>query len=129
MLKHSLYSIFKFKCPRCNQGEFFESSNPYNLKKVGDFKEKCSHCDLKYSPEPGFYYGAMYVSYGLGIALFVSIWVAITVLHPNYSLNQLFTILGVSLVVAGPYLYALSKTIWANLFFKYDDNFNKNQSL
>jgi hypothetical protein len=30
--------------------------------------EKCSHCGLIYQIEPSFFYGAMYVSYGLNVA-------------------------------------------------------------
>ena len=31
--------------------------------------KNCSHCNLKYEIEPGFFYGAMYVSYALAIGL------------------------------------------------------------
>ena len=39
--------------------------------------ERCAHCDQKTEPEPGFYFGAMFLSYlltafpllGLGLAL------------------------------------------------------------
>jgi len=34
----------------------------------------CSSCEASFEPEPGFYFGAMYVSYGFTIALFISIW-------------------------------------------------------
>ena len=119
--KSRLYSIFRFKCPRCHKGEFFETRNVYNLKKAGDIKDKCECCSLKYAPEPGFYYGAMFVSYALGVALFVTIWVAISVLYPNYSAELLLGLIIGSLVLLGPYLYALSKIIWANFFFHYED--------
>ena len=61
----------------------------------------------------------MYVAYALGVALFVSVYVAIYVLYPEAS-TELYIggVLG-SLVVAGPYVYALSKIIWANLFYTY----------
>lgn len=123
MLKKRLYSIFNYKCPRCHQGEFFESRNPYNLKKAGEIKKSCSHCGLKYSPEPGFYYGAMYVSYALGIAMFVAVWVALLVLYPSYTPILLISLLFVSLIVLGPYIYALSKITWANLFFHYEEKY------
>ncbi len=118
-----LYSIFKFKCPRCHKGEFLVEKNPYKFKHLGEVKECCSNCKLRYSPEVGFYYGAMYVSYALGIALFVSIWVALTVLYHNYTSIFLISLLFISLIVLGPYLYALSKIIWANLFFHYEEEF------
>lgn len=127
MLNKRLYSIFKFKCPRCHKGEFMESRNHYNLKKAGNVKESCSNCGLKYSPEVGFYYGAMYVSYSLGIVLFVSIWVALYVLYPEYSPTLLISLLFISLIVLGPYIYALSKIIWANLFFHYEEKYVNNK--
>ena len=123
--KTRLYSILNFKCPRCHQGEFLETRNVYNLKKAGNIKEKCSHCGLKYATEPGFYYGAMYVSYALGIALFVTIWVALSVLYPDYSTELLFGLIVGSTVLLGPYLYALSKIIWANFFFHYEEKYDK----
>lgn len=121
--KTRLYSIFNFKCPRCHKGDFLESRHVYNLKKAGNIKERCSHCNLKYSPEPGFYYGAMYVSYALGIALFVSIWVATFVLYPSYSSELLLGLIIGSMILLGPYLYALSKIIWANFFFHYEEEY------
>lgn len=130
MLKKSrLYSILKFKCPRCHEGEFLESRNVYNFKKAGELKTTCSHCDLKYSAEPGFYYGAMYVSYGLGTALFVSIWVALSVLYPDHSTELLIGLIIGATILIGPYFYALSKIIWANFFFHYDENYHKPKSI
>ena len=125
MLKKGLYSIFNYKCPRCHQGEFLESRNPYNLKQAGNIKKSCSHCKLKYSPELGFYIGAMYVSYGFGIAMFLTVWVALSVLYPTYSPILLISLLFVSLIALGPYLYALSKITWANLFFHYEEEYAK----
>ena len=31
--------------------------------------ERCLVCDLKFDREPGYFLGAMYVSYGLGIVI------------------------------------------------------------
>ena len=114
-----LYSIFRFKCPQCHEGEFLETRNVYNLKKAGNLKERCSECGCKYSKEPGFYYGAMYVSYAFGVALWVATWVATSVLWPDYPAWFLILLIVVEMVVLGPYLYALSKITWANLFISY----------
>lgn len=114
-----LYSIFKMKCPRCQEGDFFVSK-PYDLKRAGDIHKTCSNCNLKYSKEPGFYYGAMYVSYALGVALFVTLWVSFNLFFPSASIGiQIGTIIGLTILLT-PYLYALSKIIWANLFIKYE---------
>lgn len=121
-----LYSIFKMKCPRCQEGDFFVS-HPYDLSKAGDTHENCPKCDLKYSKEPGFYYGAMYVSYALGVALFVTLWVSFNLFFPSVTVGwQIATIVVASLVTA-PYLYALSKIIWANFFIRFDEEKEKQE--
>lgn len=114
-----LYSILHRKCPHCHEGRFFVDSNPYNLAKAGDLLDACPVCTRKYTPEPGFYYGAMYVSYALGVALFVSIYVATYVLYPSATMWTSIALVLAGLLLATPLLYALSKIIWANLFFKY----------
>jgi uncharacterized protein (DUF983 family) len=114
-----LYSIFKSKCPKCNEGKFFVS-HPYDLSKVGDIHENCDKCGLKYEREIGFYYGAMYVAYALGVALFVTFWVSFNLFFENISLAWQIGSIIVGTIVLSPYIYALSKIIWANLFIKYD---------
>jgi hypothetical protein len=116
---NKLYSILNRKCPHCHEGEFMVSRNPYDLGKAGDLLDHCSVCHRKFSTEPGFYYGGMYVSYGLAVALCVSIWVAMSVLAPDSGdTMRLFFVLG-GLFILAPVLYAWSKIFWANLFIHY----------
>ena len=68
-----LYSIIKFRCPVCHEGDFLEG-HPYSIKHLGDVRQKCNSCGQPYSKEPGFYFGAMYVAYALGVVLFVAVW-------------------------------------------------------
>jgi hypothetical protein len=114
-----LYAILKFKCPHCHEGEFFVDRNPYNLSRAGDVLEECSVCHRRFSPEPGFYYGAMYVSYGLAVAVFVTAYVATVVLYPAASTGLTVGIVLGSMLFLTPCLYALSKTIYASLFMGY----------
>ena len=62
MVKTSqLEAIVKAKCPRCRRGKIFAGSlYGLNLQKTN---EHCSHCDMRFEVEPGYFYGAMYVSY------------------------------------------------------------------
>lgn len=115
----TLFSIFRFKCPHCHEGDFYVDSNPYNLMKVGDIRDSCSVCQRKFTPEPGFYYGAMYVSYALGVAVMVAAYVATIVLFPSASTGIAVTVVLASLLLLGPLLYALSKTMYAGLFMSY----------
>ena len=123
-----LYSILKFKCPYCHEGKFLKA-HPYNLSKAGDIYEKCEVCNNKYSKEPGFYFGAMYVSYGLGVALFVANWVLVGIFVPNAGSEVYFISIAITTIGLGPIIYALSKIIWANLFFRYDKKWTKNKEI
>ena len=113
-----LYSILNFKCPFCHEGQFFVA-HPYNLRRAGDLLERCPACQRKYSIEPGFYFGAMYVSYAITVAVAVSIWVAIQVLAPDRALHWQIGLIGMVLFLGAPLFYALSKITWANMFFEY----------
>ncbi len=113
-----LFSILRFKCPVCHEADFFVS-HPYDLTKAGDVHPSCPVCATKFEREPGFFYGAMYVSYAIGVAVFASVWVAVAVLFPAWGpLGQASAVVG-ALVLGSPYFYALSKVIWANFFFHF----------
>lgn len=118
---NKLNSVLYFTCPRCHQGAFL--AHPiYDFKHFVSVRPKCDKCDLKYRLEPSFYTGSMYVAYALGVAIMGLIaLMMILFVHPFSFLLTFFTIVGV-LVILSPYLNALSKIIWANLFFHFDPN-------
>lgn len=113
-----LYSILGLKCPYCHEGDFF-ISHPYDLKHTGDTYDTWPKCKGRFNIEPGFYYGAMYVSYAIGVAAMVTVWVATAVLFPDMSPTALVVTILATLILGSPLFYALSKIIWANIFFKY----------
>jgi len=117
-----LYSIFKYKCPHCHEGKFFKGS-PFK----GTVKESCDSCGRKFSVEPGFYQGSYYVTYALGVAVFVAAWVATAILTQasfNDVLGMLLYIAPIALLIFAPFMYPLSKIIWANFFFNYKHKSN-----
>jgi uncharacterized protein (DUF983 family) len=52
------------RCPRCRVGKIFHRSIFLGFPKMF---EECSVCHLRYEHEPGYFLGAMYISYGLGV--------------------------------------------------------------
>ncbi|MFK7811592.1 MAG: DUF983 domain-containing protein [Maribacter sp.] len=114
-----LYSILLLNCPRCHQGDFLEA-NPYKLSNFNKVKERCPKCELKYSLEPSFYTGSMYVSYGVGIATAVAVYAFTLIFRLELKLSTLFILIVVALILTGPWIAAVSKSIWANIFFKYN---------
>ncbi|MBL0126769.1 MAG: DUF983 domain-containing protein [Flavobacteriales bacterium] len=116
---NKLTSILGFKCPHCHEGEFFVDRNPYHLSTVGDVLDHCPVCKRRYTPEPGFYYGGMYVSYALAVALFATVYIAMIVFFPDAPLWADAATVITALIILSPLIYAVSKTIWANLFMHY----------
>ena len=97
---NKIYSIFKMKCPKCHETDLFINKNPFKLDGFFGMPKQCSVCHQKFELEPGFYYGSMYVSYGVTIAYLVSVFVAMTVLYPTFSL-ELYLGVGISTMISG----------------------------
>jgi len=120
----ALYSILTGSCPKCQQESMYTFKNPYNLKNTLKINERCSKCHAKYRLEPSFFYGAMYVSYAVGIAFAVAAFV-ITNLIFKATLKTTFIAIVVTLVVFMPIIMRLSRNIWINLFIHFDKEASK----
>jgi uncharacterized protein (DUF983 family) len=96
----------------------YKDKNPYNLGNVYKMHENCSHCGLHYKIEPSFFYGAMYVSYGLGVALSVAAFI-IAFVFIGTSLVTSFYVIIATLVIPMPFIMRISRNIWINIFVHY----------
>ncbi len=116
-----LYSIFTGTCPVCHKGEMYVERNPYKLSKALKMHERCSHCNTKFKIEPSFFYGAMYVSYAVGVAIAVAAFI-IAYFFIGLDRNYTFLAIIVTLVLMLPLILRVSRNIWINFFMKYDKN-------
>ncbi|HSZ72740.1 MAG TPA: DUF983 domain-containing protein [Cytophagaceae bacterium] len=111
-------AILAMKCPRCYEGNLFTYSHPHSLRQLHLMPEHCEKCGLKFTPEPGFYTGAMYISYGFTVLLFVLYFFVLNIgLH-----IEGFVFLATyasSLLVLFPYLFRYSRTVFLHLFYEY----------
>jgi len=82
----------------------------------------CSHCKQSFDPEPGFYFGSMFVSYGINTALFLISWVALLLIYPDYTLTLLLGILTAVVILSLPLSFRWSRSIWLALFVRFDPN-------
>ncbi len=119
-----LYCTVTNKCPRCHEGKVFENDNPYNFHNGVKMNKYCPACGLKYERETGYFYGAMYVSYGLQTALF-SLLYGLDVLWWNLPSAIILTICLVAVAGLFPVTFRWSRIMWIAFFTKYDKNFIK----
>jgi uncharacterized protein (DUF983 family) len=115
-----LYSIINGKCPRCHQGDFFANTFTFNPSKVTKIHNNCSTCNLKYMLEPSFFYGAMYINYGITVAISITMFV-ITKLGFELNLLESFLSVFAALLVLAPINLRLARIIWINMFISYDE--------
>ena len=120
-LFNRLKAMLFLKCPRCGKGEFLVG-HPYNLSHFNNVKDSCSNCNQKFRLEPSFYYGSMYVSYAIGVAIAVATFLLSLELSFTESIFSKFILIAFIQIILMPYIGAVSKTIWAALFIKPDSN-------
>jgi uncharacterized protein (DUF983 family) len=112
--RKSLEALVQGRCPRCREGKIFT----YPLKKIGKFNvmnRTCPHCGVFLEPEPGFYQGAMYVSYAFTIAFMVIISIILSLLG-DFSAWTYVTVVIVVMILFAPANYRLSRIIYLYLF-------------
>lgn len=114
-----LYSIFTSTCPVCQSSSMYKNKNPYKLSTTLEMHERCPHCGQKFKIEPSFFYGAMYVSYPVGI-IFAGI--AFVLSHWGFGLGIgiSMVMIIITLIALLPIILRLSRNIWINFFLSFD---------
>jgi uncharacterized protein (DUF983 family) len=113
-----LYSILNNKCPHCHKGDFFETNNPYHLKRFAQMHERCAQCNEDFKREPGYYFGATYVSYGLTVGFGIALFLVVCVVLKMDAIPYLIIFSGLLLALM-PVFYRSARLIWINLFVSY----------
>ena len=117
-MRPSLFEgLLKCNCPQCRQVNLFVHKNPYHLKDMHIMSENCPGCQFNVSQEPGFYWGAMYVSYGLSVGFSI---VYFSVFYCFFGwLSDAFIITNtVLLILIIPLVFRYARVIWLYLFGK-----------
>jgi hypothetical protein len=113
-LKIKTMAMLGQKCPICGKGHVYQRSD--HFLQIPVMNENCPECNYHFEREPGYFLGAMYVSYGLavfeGIIAFLLAILLFDGLSPlTLSLTVVGVILGFSFLN-----YRLSRVIWMNIF-------------
>lgn len=109
--------MFSNRCPNCHQGKVFPNGNLLSLK-IDKMNDECPVCHTDFNVEPGFYWGAMYVSYALALVQVVLTAIVLFIIkRPLFDVTSLGIILGVMLLLA-PFNYRVSRLVWLSLFAK-----------
>ncbi|MDB5349136.1 MAG: hypothetical protein JWN86_383 [Planctomycetota bacterium] len=98
-------AIWNLRCPVCGVGPVFRS--PFTMN------ERCPHCGEVFGRgEPGYFLGAMYFSYGLGVILITTFTGIIYLYFRNWRLWQLITAGWILFLPLVPAVYRYSRVLW-----------------
>lgn len=106
--------ILKEKCPNCGKGEVYQKKK--YLLELPIMNDRCNDCNYYFDREPGYFLGAMYISYGLAVLQGIITFLMLYFFFPTTP-----TIWVVLMILAVIFLfslknYKLSRIIYIHIF-------------
>jgi len=106
--RRRLWAALRQRCPRCLRGRVFHGVTAMN--------ERCPICELRFGREPGYFLGAMYISYGLAIPVLALLaWLVQLLVLPDWPLHWTLLVACVPFVLFVPLIFRYSRVFWMHL--------------
>ena len=99
--------ILRQLCPRCRTGKIFRRS----VWLFPPMYERCPFCNLKFEREPGYFLGAMYIGYALGVVV-ISLLAALVWETLKWSLVKSTVAAIVLFLPLAPVLTWMARVLW-----------------
>jgi uncharacterized protein (DUF983 family) len=100
-------ALLRQRCPRCREGRVFAG--------LLMMRETCPVCGHRFEREPGYFVGAMYVSYGMALPLLAGLYLLVERLRPGWSEVAIAAAaLALALPLVPP-LFRYARLIWMHL--------------
>jgi uncharacterized protein (DUF983 family) len=108
-----IVSILREKCPRCRQGDVYEKQSGLKFPVM---KKQCDSCGYKFDREPGYFLGAMYVSYGLAVLEGLVAFLLLYFFAPDLPTIWFPVIITIVILAFSYRNYRLSRIIYIHIF-------------
>ena len=112
----NVIQVLKCKCPNCKEGKMFSKLGNLLLFRAPKMNAKCNQCNFKFEKEPGFFFGAMFVSYALVAAEMIATMVLCKGIFDFPYINVLVMTLVIAIVLS-TFNYRVSRSIWVYMFY------------
>jgi uncharacterized protein (DUF983 family) len=113
----TIANILSCKCPKCKKGDMFINKGNILLFSIPPMYDRCTECDFKFEKETGFFFGAMFVSYGLAAAQMIASLIIFWVFM-DLSPLKVFLIITLTAFLLATINYRVSRSIWVYIFYK-----------
>ncbi|WP_083321095.1 DUF983 domain-containing protein [Hymenobacter glacialis] len=127
-LESSSLALLALRCPRCHEGKLF-SHSALNITKFAQMPAQCPVCGQSFEPEPGFYFGSMYITFGFNVATMFAVGIPLYFLFGDPDTwVYVVTVTIVSLLLM-PLVLRYSRAIMLYLFggARYDADWQKHR--
>lgn len=84
--------------------------------------KRCTHCNLHFELEPGFYWGAMYMGYMVS-TFFIFGFFAFFYFIFNISVTKAFFAATFMVFVFYGYIFRMARNIWLNMYVHFDEQY------
>jgi uncharacterized protein (DUF983 family) len=115
-MRNAIQNIFQGTCPSCHKGKIFDKKGLLYKIKMPKMHENCTICDHKFEKEPGYFFGAMYVSYILTVAQAVGVYFILAHIFQVKDTLQIFFIIVAAMIGLSFFNMRISRIIWIHLF-------------
>ena len=114
MKPNIVYAILTEKCPKCGVGHVFKKKTDFIQLPV--MAESCEECGYHFEREPGYFIGAMYISYGLAVLEALITFMICFYFFPALSaLGLALSLVGI-IALFSMKNYKLSRVIYMHIF-------------
>ncbi len=119
-------AILHAKCPQCRNGNMFKH-NWWQVGKFIKFYQHCPNCNLRFDREPGFFHGAMYISYAMIVAMVTNVWFVLYFVFDNPVMEVYIGVIVFLNIVLLPIFFRYSRVLYLYAFggVEFNDKLNK----
>jgi uncharacterized protein (DUF983 family) len=111
----SLPALLALRCPHCHKGKLL-SHSALNLRKFDQIPAACSVCGQVFEPEVGFYWGAMYISYGFPTGIVAVVGFLLYYLGHDPEVWVYVSVVAVTVLLFTPLLFRYTRAVMLYAF-------------
>lgn len=114
--KESLsFAIINAKCPQCRKGDMFKYKW-WNITNFATQHKFCPICNLRYDREPGFFIGAMYISYAMIVVMVTIAWFVLYFIFDDPMFEVYIAVIIILNIVLLPIFFRYSRVLYIYAF-------------
>jgi uncharacterized protein (DUF983 family) len=108
----ALLNILNNRCPNCHKGPVFADKSFFFSLGFPKMHTHCSHCHTKFEKEPGYFFGAMFVNYGLTVGEALLTYFIASYFFEKPFDQRILIIIAVVILTLVSFNIRLSRMIW-----------------